>query len=94
VKTGKLSRRKLAFLAYIQSNPGCTPKACFFGCYNLLTGQGKAGRHDFETEYAELAALAREGLIIKDREGRRGPFTLHPIIPDHHELHTDNPEIL
>jgi hypothetical protein len=43
----------------------------------------------FETEYADLDALAKAGLILKDREGRRGPFTLHPLIPEHHQLHGD-----
>ena len=85
---GKLSRRKVAFLEYIRSHPGCTPKACFASCFGLLSGQAMR-RADFETEYADLDALAKAGLILKDREGRRGPFTLHPLIPEHHQLHGD-----
>jgi len=88
MKSGKLSRRKLAFLEYIRSNPGCTPKMCFFACFDFLTGQAR-NREDFETEYTDLDALAKAGLIIKDREGHRGPFTLHSTVPEHHQLHDD-----
>jgi hypothetical protein len=89
----KLSRRKAAFVEYIRIHPGCTPQECFLGCHALLTGQAQR-RGDFETEYADLATLAKEGFILKERKAvYRGRLTLYPFIPEHHELHGDNPEI-
>ena len=88
---GKLSRRKAAFVEYIRAHPGCTAKECFLGCISFLTGQATR-RGDFETEYADLNNLTKEGLILKERKTRQGPFTLFPLIPEHFELHGDNPE--
>jgi hypothetical protein len=51
-------------------------------------------RGDFETEYNDLKNLVKEGLILTERKNtRQGKTTLFPLIPDHHELHGDNPEI-
>lgn len=83
-----LARRKEAYSEYILANPGTTPKEVFLAFPDLLTKQGRF-RSDYETEYAVLSLLAKAREIHKERHS--GRIFLYPGIPEHFELHGDNP---